>query len=91
MVEISVHVTISGRVQGVWFRDSTRRKADSLGINGWVKNSDNGDVEALFQGKPEKINEILDWCKKGPPLSRVDNVKVSEPSIDESFNDFQIL
>jgi acylphosphatase len=91
MVEITVQVTISGRVQGVWFRDSTRRMADSLGIYGWVKNNDDGKVEALFQGKPEKINEILDWCKKGPPLSRVDKVKVSETSLDESYDDFTIL
>jgi len=91
MVEITVQVTISGRVQGVWFRDSTRRMADSLGIYGWVKNNDDGKVEALFQGKPEKINEILDWCKKGSSLSRVDKVIVSETSLDESYDDFSIL
>lgn len=82
-----VHVLIKGKVQGVGFRASTRRRAKNLELAGWVKNRDSGDVEAVFEGSKESINEMLDWCKKGPSLAKVVDVKVEdeEPKVLESF------
>lgn len=82
-----VHVLIKGKVQGVGFRASTRRRAKNLELAGWVKNLDNGDVEAVFEGSEENVDEMLDWCKKGPSLAKVVDVKVEEeePKVLESF------
>lgn len=82
-----VHVLIKGKVQGVGFRASTRRRAKNLELAGWVKNLDSGEVEAVFEGSKESINEMLDWCKKGPSLAKVVDVKVEdeEPEVLESF------
>jgi acylphosphatase len=82
-----VRVLIKGKVQGVGFRASTRRRAKNLELAGWVKNLDSGEVEAVFEGSKESINEMLDWCKKGPSLAKVVDVKVEdeEPEVLESF------
>lgn len=81
-----VHVVISGKVQGVGFRASTRRRANNLELAGWVKNREN-DVEAVFEGEKENIEEMLEWCQKGPSLARVMDVEVEEeePEILERF------
>jgi len=67
-------VTISGRVQGVFFRDSTREKAEDLGLAGWVKNASDGRVEALFQGPSRKVREMVEWCEHGPSQASVESV-----------------
>jgi acylphosphatase len=67
-------VTISGRVQGVFFRDSTREKAEDLGLAGWVKNAPDGRVEALFEGPSQSVREMLDWCEHGPSQASVKSV-----------------
>jgi len=85
------HVIISGRVQGVWYRASTKQKAEELGITGWVKNTDEGNVEALFEGDKAVIDEMIAWCWKGPPLAKVKNVKISPYNIDENYTDFVVL
>ena len=64
-----VHVLISGKVQGVWYRASTKQKADELGIFGWVRNTDDGDVEAMFEGDQPVVDEMVAWCWIGPPLA----------------------
>ncbi len=68
------HVYISGQVQGVFFRDSARQKAEQLGLVGWVRNLPDGRVEALFEGQPEKVREMLEWCKEGPSHAEVENL-----------------
>jgi len=85
-----IHVMISGRVQGVWFRANTKDKAEQLGLNGWVRNTHDGDVEAVFEGEQEQINEMLKWCHQGPPMARVDNVKVEKQPVSDEFNVFSI-
>lgn len=82
-----VHVVISGKVQGVGFRASTRRRANNLELAGWVKNTEDGDVEAVFEGEKDNIQEMLEWCQKGPSLARVMDVEVEEeePEILERF------
>jgi acylphosphatase len=68
------HVRISGQVQGVFFRDSTSRKARELNLAGWVKNLPDGRVEAVFEGPSESVKEILRWCEEGPQHASVENV-----------------
>ena len=72
----SVIARISGQVQGVGYRDWTRRKAVGLGVSGWVRNLANGDVEALFCGPSDAVDSVLAACRRGPPLARVDAVTV---------------
>ncbi len=67
-------VSISGRVQGVFFRDSAREKAEGLGLAGWVKNASDGRVEALFEGPSENVREMVDWCEHGPSQASVESV-----------------
>ena len=64
----NVHVIISGRVQGVWFRSSTKQKAEQLGVTGWVRNTHNGCVEAIFEGEDDEVDALIEWCHHGPPL-----------------------
>ena len=85
-----VSVIISGRVQGVWFRASTKEKADQLGITGWVRNTSDGDVEALFEGDEKIIQEMLDWCHQGPQYARVENVKITKQTPSNGFSGFSI-
>jgi acylphosphatase len=61
-------------VQGVFFRDSAREKAEGLGLAGWVKNTPDGRVEALFEGPSEKVREMVDWCEHGPSHASVESV-----------------
>jgi acylphosphatase len=68
------HVRISGQVQGVFFRDSTRQKAEELGLAGWVKNLSDGSVEAVFEGPSGKVREMVGWCEEGPRNASVEDV-----------------
>ncbi|MCW2307212.1 acylphosphatase [Rhodobium gokarnense] len=73
---ITRHVLISGRVQGVGYRAWCRREAEERGLSGWVRNRQNGDVEAVFSGAPEVVEAIILACRKGPGWARVDHVEV---------------
>ena len=73
-----MNLMISGRVQGVGFRHFTRTNAEDLGLKGWVRNLNNGDVEALFQGSEEKLERMLEKLKNGPMPARVDRVNIVE-------------
>lgn len=73
-----VRALISGRVQGVFYRDSTRREATRAGLSGWVRNLADGRVEAVFSGPADAVAAMLEWCRQGPPLARVDGVAVDE-------------
>jgi acylphosphatase len=69
------HVFVAGQVQGVFFRDSTRERAEQLGLAGWVKNLPDGRVEAVFEGSPERVREMIQWCEQGPPHAAVEEVE----------------
>ncbi len=87
-----VHVKVFGRVQGVFFRQSTKRMAEKWGLFGWVKNCDDGTVEVLLQGDPESIQRMLDWVQQGPIHAKVENVNVIfEKSCTNSLEAFTIL
>jgi acylphosphatase len=73
-----VHLLISGRVQGVGYRAWLQREAVARGIAGWARNRANGDVEAVLSGAPEAVQSLCDICWSGPPMSRVDQVLVSD-------------
>jgi acylphosphatase len=60
------HVVVHGNVQGVFFRDSCRREAESRGVGGWVSNRADGAVEAVFEGEPDAVAALVDWCARGP-------------------------
>ncbi len=84
------HVYISGNVQGVFFRDSTRQKAGELGLNGWVKNTPDGRVEALFEGPADAIREMIDWCKEGPSQATVEDVEAEREEPAEDLKGFEV-
>jgi acylphosphatase len=85
-----VHVIISGKVQGVFFRAETQRAAEAVGISGWVRNRRDGTVEAVMEGEPDKIRKMLNWCRKGAPLSRVDKVAEDWESYVGEYEGFSI-
>jgi acylphosphatase len=72
-----VRVVVTGRVQGVWFRDSCRERARAVGVAGWVRNRGDGAVEAEFEGPAAAVDDLVTWCKTGPRRARVDNVEVT--------------
>ncbi len=76
MGEKSLHVRISGRVQGVFYRVWTRGTATDLGLSGWVKNNQDGSVDAVFSGATEKVDEMLELCRSGPPESLVNKIEI---------------
>lgn len=71
----NIHCFISGRVQGVYFRASTRDKATELGINGWVRNLDDGRVEVMASAEATQIDALIQWLHHGPALAKVDKVE----------------
>ena len=85
-----VHVFVSGDVQGVFFRSNTRRQAEVLGVKGWVMNLLDGRVEAVFEGEDGKVDSLVEWCRKGPAVCRVDDVEVVEERFSNEFSDFKI-
>ncbi len=90
MEEARAHVYIEGRVQGVFFRASTREEARLLGLRGWVKNCRDGRVEAVFEGESQKVEEVLKWCNKGPAGASVTKVDVSREQPTNEFDTFSI-
>ncbi len=82
------HVIVSGRVQGVYFRDSCRQMAARLGVGGWVRNRADGAVEAAFEGPADAVDRMIDWCRVGPRRAVVTGVTVAEedPVGERSFH-----
>ncbi|HXF98952.1 MAG TPA: acylphosphatase [Gaiellaceae bacterium] len=72
------HVLVHGRVQGVFFRDTARRRAQEAGVAGWIRNNWDGTVEAVFEGEPEAVERLVAFCREGPRGARVDRVEVRE-------------
>ena len=86
----SVHLTISGRVQGVYYRASMLQEAQRLGLTGWVMNRPDGSVEAVAEGWKAKIEELIAWCRQGPQGARVAGVEVTWQKPENSFFGFAI-
>ena len=81
---------ISGKVQGVFYRASCQEVAQRLGLTGWVKNLLDGNVEVLAQGEKEKIEKLIEWCKKGSDGARVDDVEIKWNDVINNFEGFVI-
>ena len=85
-----VHVLIFGRVQGVFFRTETKDYATFLDLTGWVRNLQDGSVEAVFEGGGNNVKRMIEWCKKGPSLAYVEKVKIIEEPYTGEFEDLRI-
>jgi acylphosphatase len=86
---IARRIVVSGRVQGVFFRDSTRRLAQSRGVTGWVRNQDDGTVEAHLEGDADAVESMIEWSRSGPSRAEVTGVDVREVD-PEGPSDFEI-
>ena len=87
--EERAHVYVSGQVQGVSFRDATRQQAEFLGLGGWVRNLQDGRVEAVFEGETETVRQMIEWCESGPSSADVDDVSV-EQETPEGLSGFEV-
>ncbi len=89
-MEVRAHVLFLGQVQGVYFRDNTRRKAVDLGVVGWVRNLRDGSVEAILEGPQEPVEALIEWCQTSQPYARVSEAKVSWDEYQGAFKTFSV-
>ena len=87
---VRVYIILTGRVQGVAFRYYARNIANRLGVKGWIRNLDNGAVEATIEGERNSVNQMIEWCKKGPNLALVEDIKIIWQSYAGDFSEFHI-
>jgi acylphosphatase len=85
-----LHVRISGRVQGVFFRAHTQETAAGLNLTGWVRNTSEGDVEAVAEGPKDQLEAFLNWCRRGPSSAHVSNVDAHWEAATGEFANFSI-
>ena len=88
--QVRAHAVISGRVQGVFFRVKTQRAAEGFGVLGWVRNKRDGTVEAVFEGRQQDVDAVLQWCQEGPRMGRVDKIEVNWQDYTGEFRSFDI-
>jgi len=86
----TVHVWVTGSVQDVGFRYFTNRNAKELGIKGWIRNTEDGKVEAVFQGDENNIQRMIELCRHGPSSSHVKDIKIVESDENKIYDDFSI-
>ena len=87
MSRVRLRVWARGHVQGVFFRAEARARAESLGVAGWIRNAEDGSVEAVFEGDRERVESMVDWCRRGPAGAQVDELEVEpeEPDAEQGF------
>ena len=92
-MNITLHLRIAGRVQGVGYRYALGAEAQAGGINGWVRNRRDGTVEAVVQGEPQAVEKIVAWAKRGPPAARVTEVdaQAAQGAFDRPYAGFEQL
>ena len=90
MIQKRIHIFVTGRVQGVFFRQSTKVMAIKNNVKGWVRNLDDGRVEIVGEGEIHDIENLTQWCKTGPANSRVDEFELSEENVTEEFENFEV-
>ena len=86
----TIHLLIKGNVQGVFYRATAKKIADKLKLTGWIKNTREGNVEAVASGDDQQLNEFISWCKQGPEKATVEDVIVTQKK-ETSFNDFEVI
>ena len=90
MSALRAHVFVRGRVQGVWFREFTRQRAEELGVGGWVRNLPDGRVEALLEGDAAAVRRAVDYIHEGPIHARVEAVEVHEEASEQPSSQFRV-
>lgn len=85
-----VNLKIYGRVQGVFYRDSARRKARKLNITGWIRNESDGTVTAMAEGEEQDLKKFIEWCYNGPILAKVEKIESAWERANGEFNKFNI-
>ena len=88
---VRVHLFVSGRVQGVFFRTETQRKAKKFGVSGFVRNLPDGRVEAILEGEREKVEKVIEWARRGPFFAKVKKVDVKWEEYKKEFEGFNII
>lgn len=89
--KVRAHVYVQGRVQGVFYRDWTRRTAEGLGLTGWVRNLEDGRVETVFEGERKRVKEMVKKCEKGSFTSKVTHVDAVWEKATGEFSDFKVI
>lgn len=87
---VRAHIFVSGRVQGVFFRTETQRKAERFGITGFVRNLPDGRVEAILEGEREKVEKVIKWARRGPFFAKVEKFDASWEDYRGEFEGFEI-
>ncbi len=87
---VRVRVIVSGKVQGVYYRQNTMETAKKYGVTGWVRNLPDRRVEAVFEGDLASVNKVVEWCKEGPPRAEVKGVELMTEDYTGEFSDFVI-
>ena len=90
MAQLGLHAWVTGRVQGVWYRQSTKEQAEFHGVNGWVRNLPDGRVEVMLVGEANAVRQLEAWLSVGPELARVADVEVQAVPSPESFESFEV-
>ena len=87
MTDVRVRAVVRGRVQGVFYRDSCRAEAQRLGVRGWVRNRPDGTVEVVAEGPRDRVDQLLTWCRQGPPRATVTGIALTDevPAAERSF------
>ena len=88
--KIRVHIFVSGKVQGVYYRQNTMEAAKAEKVTGWVRNLSDGRVEAILEGDEPSVSKVVEWCQKGPPNAQVEKVDATLEKYTDEFSDFTI-
>ena len=89
-MEARIHVLVSGKVQGVFYRANTRLLANELGVKGWIKNLQDGNVEIIAEGRKNALDKLIEFCNRGPVGAKVENVDVSWDKPKKEFDIFDV-
>jgi len=84
------HIFVAGRVQGVFYRDTCKKKAEKLGVSGWIKNLRDGRVESVFEGERLDVDKMVNWARKGPIWAKIDDFSVVWDNYQAEFKGFEI-
>lgn len=90
MAVVRLHIYVSGRVQGVFYRSNTRRRALELGLTGWVRNLPDGRVEAVVEGEEDQVDRLVQWCRRGPRSAVVTGLEVERETPTGEFEAFRV-
>ena len=90
MTQVRAEIRASGRVQGVWFRQSTKLAAEQYDVSGWVRNCPDGSVEAILEGEKGSVQKVIDWCRKGPQMAQVDDLQIVWKEATGEFSSFRV-